>query len=185
MKKALGVLIALTMIMLMAGCASKPSQISGIAAPDWAADLPPAGEFWGIGIAKLQNEGLARETATARARRDVAAQVNVLVQGFLEDYAKESGTLSNTTSIQSVERLGRELIDMNLTGATPNNQARMSDGTWWVRVSITKTDVQRQIDAILETEASLYADFKREEASKLLDSRLEQTRSMPTPVSND
>jgi|GEM_PF-948406 len=152
-----------------------------VSAPAWVDELPPSDVYWGIGFAKLQNEGLARDTATARARSDVAAQLGVLVQGMLTDYARESGTLNNSASIQSIERIGRDIIDMNLAGATPNARTRMNDGTWWVRVSISKANLQRHVNDIFQTEASRYADFKSQEAQKMLDTQLKQSHSRPTP----
>jgi len=184
MKKIFCLVAALAAIMTVTGCAIVPITAL-VTAPEWADELPPSDVFWGIGFAKMQNESLARETAASRARRDVAAQVGVLVQGMLTDYARESGTLNDTASIQSIERIGRDIVDMNLSGASPNAQKRMNDGTWWVRVSISKTDLQKQVNDVFQTEASRYADFKAQEALRMLDTQLTRTQSRPTPRAED
>ncbi|MCL2237063.1 MAG: hypothetical protein FWC05_02270 [Treponema sp.] len=175
---------AIAVMALVLGCGSGPSATRQNA-PEWLNELPPQDVFWGIGFAKLQNENLARETAMSRARRDVAAQLSSLVQSMLTDYAKESGTLGNTASIQSIERVSQELINVNLAGASPNAQVRMDDGTWWVRVSFAKPDAQRVINDVFATEASRYADFKANEASRMMHDRINQTQSRPTPRSED
>ena len=172
---------AVVIVFTITGCGTAKTNATQATAPSWVDELPPSDMYWGIGFAKLQNEGLARDTATARARSNVAAQLGVLVQGMLTDYARESGTLNNSASIQSIERIGREIIDMNLTGATPNAQTRMNDGTWWGRVGISKANLQRELNDIFQTEASRYADFKSQEAQRMLDAQLKQAQSRPTP----
>ena len=173
------VMAAMLCIALLGGCATQKNV------PEWVNELPPRDEFWGIGFAKLQNEGLARETALSRARRDVAAQLSTLVQSMLTDYARESGTLQNTASIQSIERIAQELINVNLAGAVPNAQKRQDDGTWWIRVSLKKPDAQKVVNDVFATEASRYADFKAAEASRMMQDRINQTQSKPTPRSDD
>lgn len=180
--KKLYVLFAVMMIAALFGsCATQKNA----KVPEWVEELPPKDEIWGIGYAKLQNESLARDAAMSRARRDVAAQLSVLAQSMLTDYARESGTLQNTASIQSIERVSQELINVNLSGASPNAQKRLDDGTWWVRVSIKKTDAKKVVDDIFTTEASRYADFKAAEASRMMQDRLNQTQSKPKPRSED
>jgi len=165
----------------LGGCATQKN----VNVPDWIDELPPQDEFWGIGFAKLQNEGLARETALSRARRDVAAQLSAMAQSMLTDYARESGTLNETASIQSIERVAQELINVNLNGATPSAQKRMDDGTWWIRVTLKKADAQKAVNDVFTTEASRYADFKAGEASRMMQERIAQTQSKPTPRSTD
>ena len=175
--------ISVSLIMVM-GCFSSPSSPQATI-PDWVDELPPDDAFWGIGFAKLQNESLARDTATSRARRDVAAQLGTLVQSMLTDYAREAGTLQNSTSLQFIESVTRNVIDMNISGASPNAQRRMPDGTWWVRVSLKKADAQKLASDIIENEASRYAEFKAQEALRMLDAQIANTQSRPTPRSED
>jgi hypothetical protein len=61
----------------------------------------------------------------------------------------------------------------------------MPDGTWWVRVSLRKTDAQKVANGVFENEASRYADFKAQEATKMLDAQIMQAQSKPTPRSED
>jgi len=181
MKKICLLLTVVMMVALLGGCATQKTG----SAPDWLDQIAPQDEFWGIGFAKLQNEGLARETAQTRARRDIAAQLSVMAQSMLTDYAKESGTLNDTTSIQSIERIAQELININLAGAVPSAQKRMDDGTWWIRVSMKKSDAEKVVNDVFSSEASRYADFKAAEATKMLHDRINQTQSKPTPRSTD
>ena len=179
MKKNLLLAAVLMAATLLGSCATQRNV------PEWVDQLPPQNELWGIGYVKLQNESLARDAAISRARRSVAEQLGVLVQGMLTDYARESGTLQNTASIQSIERVTQDIVNTNLSGATPNVQKRMDDGTWWVRVSLIKSDAQKVIDDIFTTEASRYADFRASEATRMMQQRIAETQSVPVPRSHD
>jgi hypothetical protein len=173
---------------LLAGCGSTPASPPPpppLNAPEWVEELPPEDAFWGIGIARLQNESLAQQTATSRARRDVAGQLQILVQGMLTDYAREAGTVNDSTSIQFIESVGRDLVNATLAGAAPNARKRMPDGTWWVRVSIAKADAKKVVNDVIDNEAARFAEFKAQEALKMLDQQLAATQSKPSPRSED
>jgi len=179
--------IVFVSLVLVVGCGSAPAtQVQkDPTAPDWVDELAPEDAFWGIGLAKLQNESLAAETATTRAQRDVGRQISTLVQGLLTDYAKESGLANNSRSIQSIENIGRNLVNVNLSGATPNARKRMPDGTWWVRVAVKKADAQKAVNSIVNNEMADFAEFKAAEALKMLDYELGKAQSKPSPVSAD
>jgi len=133
MKKTFLSVLALILVLLIAGCASTQIGITQVTAPEWVDEPTPADEYLGIGFYKLQNESLARD-----------------------------------------------LINMELPSASPNAQKRIPDGTWWVRVANKKAYLQKQFDDIFETEAFRYADFKKEKASSMLDSRITQSESRST-----
>jgi hypothetical protein len=182
MKKISVLFVVIVVMALAMGCGSSPASQSGAAAPtapDWLEEIAPEDAFWGIGQAKLQNESLAMETAESRARRAVAMQISVMVQGMLTDYAKESGLAESSRSIQSIERIGRELVNMNISGATPNARKRMPDGTWWVRVSVRKADAQKSIGSIVDHEMADFAEFKADQALKMLDAQLGKNQPKP------
>ena len=187
MKKAHVFFAAVILVAL--GCKSAPAPQARpeplSAAPAWAAELPPEDAFWGIGVAKLQNENLAMQTATSRARRDVAEQMSVQVQGMLTDYAKESGLVDDTRSIVSIENVGREIVNLNLTGAVLNKREQMPDGTWWVRISVSKTEVKGNINDIINHEMADFAEFQAARALQMLDTQLDRLQFKPTPRSED
>jgi hypothetical protein len=180
------VMIALA---LMMSCGSSPKQQQqqepSNTIPAWVAELPPENAFWGIGIAKLQNDSLAMQTAASRARRDVAEQISIQVQGMLTDYARESGLADSSRSIQSIENIGRDLININLSGAVPNARERVQDGTWWVRVEVSKDNVKKDVNSIINHEMAAFAEFEADRAIRLLDAQLDKFQSKPTPRSED
>ena len=185
--KKISVLLAALFIVALVGCGSSPASQTASAStvPDWMEEIAPEDVFWGIGFAKLQNESLAMETATTRAQRDIARQISASVQGLLTDYARESGLQNNSRSIQSIENIGRNLVNANLSGASVNKRTKMPDGTWYVRASIKKADAQRTINSIVNHEMADFAEWKSDQALRMLDSELAKTQSRPVPRGED
>ena len=184
MKKHYVLFIAMIIMVLLAGCLSSPAAAPRAATtPPWMEELPPQDVFWGIGFIKLQNETLAMQTATQNAQRDVAAQVSVLVQGLLENYANESGLASNPRSMIAIENITRTLVNMNLSGATVNARTRMDDGTWYVRVEYRKSDAQRTAANVVNNEMADFAEFRSDQFRRQLDFEIDRTQSRPTPRS--
>ena len=189
MKRIYFLFVAVLISALGAGCRSAPTppptEAAPLTVPAWLNELPPEDAFWGIGLARLQNESLAMQTATSRARRDIAEQISVEVQGLLTDFARESGLANNSRSILSIDNITRELVDLNLAGATPNIRDRTPDGTWWVRVSISKADAKREINRIVNHEMADFAEWQAERALQMLDFQLDRRQSRPTVRSVD
>jgi hypothetical protein len=187
--KKINVLFIAMAVMAIAACTSTPpeQQTVGIAsnAPAWTGEIAPEDAFWGIGLARLQNQSLGLQTATSRARRDIAEQVSVLVQGMLTDYANESGLSNNPRSTVSIENIGRDIINLQLSGAQPNAREQMPDGTWWVRVAYRKADTIRDVNNIVNHEMADFAEFQAERALRMLDTQLDRSQSRPTPRSTD
>jgi len=193
MKKLCLLIIAMTVMALVMGCGSAPaastpqasapasvSASSSAAAsqtglPVWFSESPPEDAIYGIGIAKLTNASLALETATTRAQRDAARQVSAVVQGMLVDYANESGLAQNPRSMISIENIGRNLTNMNLSGAPVDKRDQGADGTWYVRIVLKKADISRQAAAVVDTEMADYAEYRRERATELLNSTINST----------
>jgi PBP1b-binding outer membrane lipoprotein LpoB len=136
----IGIMMAVIAALVMTGCASAPEE--GSAGPPERRDLPefflnppqPEDQFVGLGMAKLQDDNLSRTTALARARADIAAQVAVSVETMLTDYAQESGADNNTQTLTFVERVTKEVADIELRGAVTKEQYPSNDGTWYVMV---------------------------------------------------
>ncbi|MDR0663440.1 MAG: LPP20 family lipoprotein [Spirochaetaceae bacterium] len=167
------------------GCASKPKTIIS---PDDPKDVPEfvtnppqsETEIYGFGSARLNNSELARQTAEARARRAIANNLSIQVQGMLTDYAREAGTINNSASLQLVENVGREVINVKLSGVKILKRQLSKSGTWWVLASYSKDAAKNELANVIENEASRYADFKAKEALKMLDEQLDKQQTILT-----
>ena len=172
-------LIALAAIAL-SSCASKnadepegPPQRKDF--PDFFLNPPtPEDQFVGLGMAKLSDDNLSRTTALARARADIAAQVSVSVQTMLTDYAQESGADDDTQTLNFVERVSKEVADIDLQGAVTKEQYPASDGTWYVMVYFPKAAMIKDVGEVFaRNEDSAFAEFKAQQALERLNAEVE------------
>jgi (2Fe-2S) ferredoxin len=79
----------------------------------------------------------------------------------------------------AIENIGRNVVNMNLTGATVNAREQMPDGTWYVRVTVRKANAMRQVNAIVNNEVADFAEFRAAQAIQRLD--FEVNRAQPNP----
>ena len=183
MKKILP-LFAVVFFAALTGCKSSRAPAL-LPVPYWMSEIPPDDVIWGVGKAELQNENQAMETAVARAQRQAALQISVLVQDVLTGYSKELGLQDDARTIQSIENIVKDLEIMNLTDAIPNARTRMPDGMWWGRVAIEKAKAQGNIHTIIDNEMADFAEFRAEQALIKLDAELSKYRSRIVPRTED
>jgi hypothetical protein len=185
MKKFFYICVSFAMLFIIAGCASTPKSTISIGKstdiPDFVQNQPVSDtEIYGIGSAKLHNEELARQTAESRARRAIANNLSVQVQGMLTDYSREAGTLKESDSLILIENVGREITNTKLNDVKILKRERAKDGTWWVLASYSKDAAKDELSNSINSEASRYADFKAQEALKMLDAQLDKQQSVLT-----
>jgi hypothetical protein len=188
MKKIFVLNVAVIVVLLAVGCGSSPSKqgSSQQNMPDWVSEVPSQDDVvWGIGFAKLEFSDVAMEVATTRAQRDAARQISVLVQGALIEHANISGVTDNTRATRYIDNVGRNIVNANLSGATVNKRQQMSDGTWYIRIAVRKTEVQRQVNSIVRNEMADFAEFQAERALQRLDSEINKYQSKPSPLGED
>ena len=182
MKKNLAFIGSIIMLItLIAGCASEPA--AAVPEPEKRRDLPswfmvpPVAEdvIYGLGMAKLSSDSLSRDTAIARARRDIATQVNTRVQTVMTDYAQEAGVDGGSQLISLVESITKQISDVELKGAVTEEVYPAMDGTWYAMVSYPKAGMTEEIaDIFVRNEDAAFAEFKADQALKMLEDSLDK-----------
>ena len=172
MKKACLVLLVLSLILPLIGCASSPVQTGPTTTPEWLNDFPPEDSLWGIGVAKQSSTHLSMSTAEARARTAVARQLDTLVQAMFTDYNLDAGNVNNQANTSLQEDVSRQVTDLNLSGAQPIKRWEAPDGTWWYLVEYKKSNARTAVASILENEEAAFAQFKAQQALEMLDRQL-------------
>ncbi len=184
------VLVSGIVVMALASCASRPAPAAAGAPPmekkaksppKERRDLPdfflsppaPEDQYVGLGMAKFKDDNLSRTTALARARADIATQVSVVVESMLTDYAQESGTDTNTQTLTFVERISKEVANIELSGAITKEQYPASDGTWYVMVFFPKAMMLDEVQEVFNrNEDAAFAEFKAGQALDRLNAEL-------------
>jgi hypothetical protein len=188
----------LTLVLLATACATASAggkqdqntaqQVAApvvMSTPAWMNESAPSDVFIGIGGARMQRQERSLPVATARARRDVAEQLSILVQGMLIDYFDQGGNINNEDANDFTMSVGRELVNAELVGAEPINRTQMPDGYWWVRVALPKDEAKRTVANIVNRQASRYSQIRAEDALREMDARIDRTQSRPTPRTED
>jgi hypothetical protein len=182
MKKGLSIsLMVIAVVFLAASCGGAPAARQNQNTPPWLNNFPPEDAIWGIGSAKQSSDNLSQTAAEARARTSVARQLNTKVTAMFTDYTRDAGTLGSQTALSLQEDVSRQITSMQLNGARPIQRWQAPDGTWWYLVEYKKSDAKTALAPIFTSEEARYAEFKANEALRLLDDQLAK-REKPVPV---
>jgi leucyl aminopeptidase (aminopeptidase T) len=189
MKKGLVVCFVLVFALLAAGCGSTPAapMVGDPNMPPWINEQAPEDVLWGVGVSSNTAMSLRLTMADADARADIARQLQTLAQGMVTNYQREAGGINNTAALGFQESITRQLAQATLTGAVREQSWTTPDNkTLWVRVKMAKADaaksVAAEVDKLVESEASRYAEFKAMDALKMMDAELDKYSSKPEPV---
>lgn len=192
MKKSLTFISTILALVILAGCASskeeapKEDPMQRRDLPEWFLVPPTADEtIYGLGMAKQSSDSLSRETAVARARRDIAFQVSTRVKAMLSDYAQDSGADGETQTIAMVESVSKQVADVELTNTTTEKIYPAVDGTWYALVSFPKSELLTSVENIFSrNEDAAFAEFKAQEAMRRLEADIE-SNPMKSEVTAD
>ncbi|MDR1058450.1 MAG: LPP20 family lipoprotein [Treponema sp.] len=173
MKKVAVVSVVLILTLLAIGCGSTPAASAGNPnMPSWLNDFPPEDVIWGIGTAKASTDSLSMQAAENRGRVAIANQIQSNVAAMFTDYEREAGGAENPAYIGLKESVSRNVTSIQLSGARPVKREKTPDGTWWYLVEYKKADAQAAVSQIVDTEAARYAEFKANDALRMLDAQI-------------
>jgi hypothetical protein len=174
---------ALVLALLIAGCGGSPApqRIDDPNIPDWINDFAPEDVLWGIGTAKQSSDSMSMTAAEARARTGVARELNTRVEAMFTDYMRDAGTVGSQTALSLQEDVSRQITSMQLNGARPIRRWKGPDGAWWYLVEYRISDAKAAMSAVFDSEAARFAEFKADEALRMLDAQLAKSEK-PVPV---
>jgi len=184
MKRTGIVLSILTVVMLLASCASAPPPAAAAPAPEPTAKGSNLPDFFlnppifedqivGLGMAKMSSDSISRQTAIMRARTDIAYQMNTRVEAMLTDYFQEAGSEDSTQVITFVESISKQITNIDLKTAVTKQQAE-NEGTWYAMVVYPIRALTDEVSDLFErNENAAFAEFKADEALARLESSLE------------
>ena len=172
-------LIALTALGLIVSCSSAPASAPAPTnkLPDWVLAPPVADDaYYGVGSYKSANLSTARTAATANARAEIAAQVEVKVDSAVKQYAQEAGVDGNKQVVEFLETVTKQVASATLNGSKVVETYRDDDGTVYVMVMYEKSALKEAAKKELfsRNEDAAFAEFKADEAMKFLDQEIDK-----------
>ncbi|WP_319561556.1 LPP20 family lipoprotein [Marispirochaeta sp.] len=179
MKRVILLVVSLILIGLVVSCSSSPEPVSEPSSklPDWVLAPPVADDaYYGVGSYKSANLSTARSAATANARAEIAAQVEVQVDSAVKQYAQEAGVDGNRQVIEFLETVTKQVASATLNGSKVVETFRDDDGTVYVMVMYEKSALREAAAKELfeRNEDAAFAEFKADEAMRWLDAELEK-----------
>lgn len=181
MKKTGIVLSILLAVLFLASCASAPKETVAEQPPE-RRDLPqfflnpPAFEdqIVGLGMANMSSDSISRQTAVARARTDIAFQMDTRVESMLTDYFQEAGSGDDVQAITFVESISKQITNIELKQATTAEVYAAVDGNWYAMVTYPLRELVSEVENLFaRNETAAFAEFKADEAMRRLDASLE------------
>ena len=137
----------------------------------------------GIGTARLTSASQSRVIATARARAEIARQMNTMVDDMIRDY-QASSEVDPQAALSFQENITVTLSRADVSGARAVEIYNDIDGTVWVVVVMDKSNVVREITQAqsaarlaVPAMASFDAEARMNEAFARMNSSEPQVRS--------
>ena len=160
-------IFAIALALILVGCGgSKPGSGSTEegsfgGAPNWFMNPPTSGDvIYAVGAAKKQNPSLALNTATQRARDEIARTVSLKVENMMKDFMQESGAGDNAQALEFTESVSKQVADVSLSGSVRTKTATGKDGTIYVLVEYSLDGLRQSALTEAKKQEALYNEFK-------------------------
>ena len=177
--KVLSLLLVATVLAGLISCVTSRTESGGDIqitsdVPEWWIDPPIAEDaLYGVGSAKMSTLDNSRRTATARARADIAFQMEATIRSAITDYAQEAGVDDENQVINFVETISRQVTDTTLTAIRTEAVYQTDNGTVFALARYQISDfTEAASDAFVRNEATAFAEFKAAQALDQLNSEL-------------
>ena len=154
MKKIIGIIAMLCVMLTFFGCASKPKPVlpaNERGVPNYFPDFvkkavknAPPDVLIGIGTANLASLSQSRTLAANRARAEISRQMNTIVEDMIRDY-QASSEIDRDAALSFQENITVSLSKSTLTGSAIVDEDGDDNGNWWTVVMLSKTNVANEI----------------------------------------
>jgi len=134
----------LVLLVLACFCAS---PIPAIVRPTWVDSHPSDPEMYvGIGFAAVGrgDKAAARDAADANARKNLAQEISVNIQGELEIYAHDAKTHGASSSLEAIKERTTVVVDQSIEGASISSRWYNEQKQEWYSLAVVGRDEFRQ-----------------------------------------
>ena len=148
MKKLIGVVLVLCLVLAFVGCASeKPARGVEGGMPDWVLKArrdAPEDVIVGIGTAKLATMNQSMTTSETRARGQIVRAMNSMVRSMVQDYTASS-EVDPAAAVAFQQQIETSLARAQLSGARIEEQNADRNGQWWTVIYFNRSNVGSEI----------------------------------------
>ena len=151
---------------------------AGELAPEWVCNpsLIEGATYSAVGIGESRNVSMKTRQAIARARAELAMQVNTMVKAKMEDFMRSTGT-GDAESIDAVTTsVTKQTAKLNLSGSKKIKEfTSRKSGKLFVLVAVDETMVNKKVKDTVKSNSSkgnddaLWQQFQSKQAMDSLD----------------
>ena len=143
--------------MLFTACSAKR--------PSWYLNPPESDEIiYGTGASeKTASQSLGKQTADANARTDLANTIQVSVQSMVRTFLQQSGTLEEARALQFSEAVGKNVVDVKLTGVNISQREEIGD-VYYSLAEVSMDSVKNALLSAVRDAAAEYSEMKARQA---------------------
>ena len=149
MKKLIGMIAALCLLMVFFGCASdKPATAAQGGMPDWVQSArrnAPEDVIVGVGTAKMGTMNQSMNTSETRARAQIVRAMQAVVSNMMEDTDWGSEVDPNAV-VSFTSNVTNSLARQTLTGARIVEQNADQTGAWWTVIYYNRSNTANTIN---------------------------------------
>jgi len=135
---------------------------SGQLAPEWVCNESIEGaEYGAVGIGMSRNASMRKQQAEARARKNLAHQIEVKVKAKTEDFMRSTGNGDAETMDAVTTSVTKQTSQVTLRGSRKVKQWTAKDGKLYVLVAVSPA-VEKEINQ--QAKKGLQTSFKNDQA---------------------
>jgi hypothetical protein len=149
--------------------------------PDWFLTQPKDEKsIYAVGVAQKQNPMLARDTAIARARNEIARVIGVKVSTMTRDFLEEAGVGKNAQSLEFTQIVSKQVSDSVLSGSQVDKvkiDKTTNPDTFYVLVRLDLKDMSGAIDDLVKSNSAYYSKLSANKAFEELADEIKKMKS--------
>ncbi len=162
-KKLLAILCGLTLVTILASCASTP-KVNADGSPYWTKTPPKSTRtlYYAVGSAKQSTPQLSLLRAEAGAKDAIGRWASTTVDNALVTFVEEAGeTLRNKQMLEVLQNMSVQAVSIALRGVSVVEQYTAPDGRVWV---LSSYPIKNLKDAYKQQAEALEREVAMEEA---------------------
>ncbi|MCK5329674.1 MAG: LPP20 family lipoprotein [Candidatus Latescibacteria bacterium] len=169
MKRSHFAVLMLLVLLMGAGCAGTKSGGSG-PCPEWFTMLPEDPNYlFAATTATSRDLQLAVNKAKTEARRDLASQMELRIQGLTKKFDEEVGLGEDAELLASYTQVTKEIISQTLNGTRAREQTTGKEGTGWRACVLMELPIGAANAALVDKIKANKAMYTRFRASQSFD----------------
>ncbi len=143
--------------------------------PPWIEEPPKSDDtIYGVGISEdIASMQLGRDVAIANARNALAGKIQVSVQSMIRTFLQQSGTMEESRALQFSESVGKQVVNVTLTGSDVYKTERRGD-IWYACVEVSLESINNAIHTAARNAAAEFSELKAKSALEDLDKAIDK-----------